>query len=303
MNSKTIITMASWEERFIEGLRRDLHDRPSSRVVMFYLDAFATRTQENRQIAEAECKAAGIDCVPVLLHAEDTRRSWQSIESTIQKSVGIDRGHPLLDITTMPRDVIWSVLWQLDMRSIATDYVYHLPNAYANDWLSRDPQQPRLLFCMSGLARLGVRTALVVLAGYDDQRIRQLIDCFEPAITRLGIQADLGPYGDDARNKINVESFTGNPRVETFSVDAYQSDHGEAVIRSVVSDLASNYNVLAASLGPKPSAIALYRIQQNMPELGLVYAPSREFNSDYSKGIAEHPLSGCVQPHPIEAVV
>jgi len=42
-----------------------------------------------------------------------------------------------------------------------------------------------------------------------------------------------------------------------------------------------------ASLGPKLSAVALYRLHKKYPQTGLVYAPAKEFNPQYSYGITE----------------
>ena len=42
-----------------------------------------------------------------------------------------------------------------------------------------------------------------------------------------------------------------------------------------------------SSLGPKPSAIALYRLKKKYPQTSLAYTPSNEFNRDYSYGIGE----------------
>ena len=41
------------------------------------------------------------------------------------------------------------------------------------------------------------------------------------------------------------------------------------------------------SLGPKLSAIALYLLHRKYAGTSLVYAPSNEFNKDYSNGLGE----------------
>ena len=43
----------------------------------------------------------------------------------------------------------------------------------------------------------------------------------------------------------------------------------------------------AGSWSAKASAVALYRIHNTHPETTLAYAPSKEFNQDYSLGLAE----------------
>jgi hypothetical protein len=57
----------------------------------------------------------------------------------------------------MPRENIWTLFfWLLDMQKARTQYVYHRALGYG-DWLSRDPQRPRLVYKLSGLARLSDR--------------------------------------------------------------------------------------------------------------------------------------------------
>ena len=72
-----------------------------------------------------------------------------------------------------------------------------------------------------------------------------------------------------------------------FELDSYNGDHGFINILSLVTPLLKDHNVVMSSLGPKPSAIALYQIHQRFPMIGLAYAPSREFNPEYSAGIGE----------------
>ena len=43
--------------------------------------------------------------------------------------------------------------------------------------------------------------------------------------------------------------------------------------------------MIMSSLGPKPSAVALYKVCRKIPQVALVYAPSKEFNKEYSYGI------------------
>jgi hypothetical protein len=64
----------------------------------------------------------------------------------------------------------------------------------------------------------------------------------------------------------------------------------------------SDYNVVGTSLGPKVSALALYQLARKYKEIALAYAPSREFNPQYSSGIGEM-LEGVLElgrPHRIE---
>ena len=72
-----------------------------------------------------------------------------------------------------------------------------------------------------------------------------------------------------------------------FDLDAYGEDRGLVAVRAQLEDMGSECNVIMSSLGPKLTAITLYRLQRVMPEVGLVYAPATEFSETYSFGIGD----------------
>jgi hypothetical protein len=73
--------------------------------------------------------------------------------------------------------------------------------------------------------------------------------------------------------------------IAPFDVDAYGDDCGQAKIESVLGEYPTQTNVVMSTLGPKPSAVALYRIHKKWPQIALCYAPSREYNRTYSSGL------------------
>jgi len=185
----------------------------------------------------------------------------------------------------LPRDMIWSVFWHLECRNIRVKYVYHQPQAYDKKWLSRDPGRPRLVYKLSGIARLGEKTTLLLLAGYDVERTNQIIQFFEPSQTLIGLQRSGGDSQNESHMERHRKHFGGMPGVTLFDIDAYAEDHGEGAIVEQLTKSEFGGNVIMSSLGPKLSAVSLYRVQKTHPEFALAYAPSREFNRAYSHGI------------------
>ena len=174
----------------------------------------------------------------------------------------------------------------LDLRKSCIQYVYHRPESYG-EWLSRDPEKPRLVYKMSGFARLGARTVLLVLAGYDTDRTQQLITFFEPAVTLLGLQKQNQDKANSERMQRLRERFDRDDSTKLFELDAFAPDHGQLVIESQMKEFLESHNIIMSSLGPKLSAVSLYRIYRKHTEIGLAYAPSCEFNRSYSKGMGE----------------
>lgn len=278
-----LITVASWEDRFRLGLNRVIAEHGAAQVLMYYYAEYAERTAQNRDYARSVC-GDKVKLVEKMISFGDVLRTWKQVVSDVGD---LNDKNILVDISTMPRDTILNILLLLDGRGNFISYVYHKPESYSSEWLSRDPGRPRLLFKQSGVTKLGSKTILLVITGFDAERTEQLITRFEPKQTILGIQA-----GDQfENNRLNlgkhrgVPSFGSNP-VKFFELDAYSEDHGlEAILSEIKPLVTSDYNIILSSLGPKPSAIALYRARRRFPEIALAYTPSNDFNQDYSKGI------------------
>ena len=72
-----------------------------------------------------------------------------------------------------------------------------------------------------------------------------------------------------------------------FEIDAFEVGHGYSTLRQKLEEPAKEFNVVMTSLGPKLSAVALYRLARAHPEVALAYAPSKYYNIDYSHGLGE----------------
>lgn len=281
-----LIFVASWEERCALGLMDDLRTYVPKHVELYYIDSYSDRTGPTREQAERLCKEHGATISSHELPSDSPAGCWTILSDILSEFSGQNIS-VVVDLTTMPRDIIWMLLWFLEDLNAQISYVYHRPANYSKEWLTRDPRKPRLVYKLSGLAQLGARTALLVLAGYDVERTAHLMRHFEPSITLLGLQV----LGDDADNDCRMrehrERFESDDAVRIFELDAYSADHGESVLQSQLGNLPESHNVIMSSLGPKPTAISLYRIQRIDPRIALAYAPSREFNIEYSSGIGD----------------
>ena len=283
-NATTLVACASWEDRFRLGVERDIEVfRPRSLVVYFFQE-FENWTADNRRNIAEHCRAKGVDVVERRLSFARPAENWKQLQSDCTDIVAASAAAHV-DISTMPRELIWTAFWSLQMRQITVSYTYHTPAKYNDGWLSRDPGRPRLVFKLSGIAKLGRRTALVVLTGFDDKRTSELMRFYEPERTLIGLQQGDLNTGNAAKMNEQRLVFGRDAAVLLFDIDAYSSDHGEQVLTERLRPLLASHNVVVSSLGPKLSAVAIYRIQRRFPEIGVSYAPSCEFNRDYSQGI------------------
>ncbi len=276
-----LITVASWEERFQAGFERLLQMCPSKIFVFFYKE-YIHVTKLNLQKVQSCSQSAELKIIE--LSFGDPVKSWKTITETLSQPL-VSGKNVVVDISTMPRESIWIIFDILDEFSASISYVYHQPTEYSREWLSRDPQKPRMVFKLSGISRLGFPTRLVVTAGYDVDRIRQMIAHFEPDLTIIGVQTGT-QFGNEMMNiERHTKYFANDSRIKLFSLDAFTGDHGLKSIEDQIKDHAAESNLVMTSLGPKLSAIPLYRLHKKYPSISLAYAPSREYNPEYSKGI------------------
>jgi len=278
-----LITFASWEDRFYLGLEKTFRIYATGNIVMYYYEEYADRTKENRAKISQLCAKKRITLKSTKIAAKSPADSWRIYGNEFLATQWTSK-NVLVDISTMPRDSIWSLFFFLKKAGANISYIYYRPATYG-DWLSRDPEKPRLLFKHSGVARLGYPTGLVIVTGFDPDRTLQLINFFEPKLALVGIQT--GSQFESNKKNVNAHrlALRGHHNIHIFKLDAYTVDHGQAIIEQEVSKYMADYNIIMSSLGPKPSAVALYKVCRKYPDVALAYAPSREFNLDYSHGI------------------
>lgn len=286
MKTELLIAFGSWEERFALGMRASLRDFDIGEVLGFYFEEYRDRTNSNRALVSRSFSEQGITANFLPLSSATPERNWISVVREVVGGVertGMRRA--LVDISTMPREIIWYICWALTTRGISARYVYYSPKTYGKDWLSRDPRAPRLVYKLGGVSRPDRRTALLVTMGFDRDRPRRLVRWLEPESLLFGVQVD----SEFERNQKAMEEYRDVLRqdyeCEVFELDAFAEDRGRCAIEEALGGLVDTHNVVLASLGPKLTAISLFQIHQHCESTSLAYAPANQFSDDYSSGI------------------
>lgn len=280
MNKTIVITSVGWEPRFKLGLEHTLENNPEiSEVIYLHPTAFRFRTAS--VLAETKQRLSKFSCAHTFIDIDpgDHVSSWRAIQealSPIQAEYKL-----ILDMTTMPRQIIWACLHFLEHAKVEVKCIYYRPKSYGK-WLSGDNGKPKLLFRHSGIAYPDRQTCLLLFTGFDFERTNQIVEAFEPAKVIL-----IAPSGDQLNNAERcVSSLASRAEMITSSLDAYSEI---LTLRNKLVDLISNdtekFNVIATTMGPRCSAVALYLLNKTMPEIGLSYASSHLYNEDYSFGI------------------
>lgn len=280
-----VIAVAGWEDRFALGLRRDIEARRPKNVIIITFEEFLDKTAGAREAVRACAELHGSRYEELVVSRERVTL-FRKIQSRFSEP-DIQRQIAILDISTMPREVIWWACSELLAVCQKVEYVYHSPAEYSGDWITRDTAAPQMLFKHSGISSLEKETALLILTGFDTSRLQHLIQVFEPKHIAVGIQVG-NQFDNQRRNSQAVlKELQGVQNLSVFEVDAFKSDRGFAAIVQKVDDLASEHNIIATSLGPKPGAIGLYQVHRRRQEIALAYAPSRQFNFRACTGIGD----------------
>ena len=228
--AELVITVASWEERFLLGLTELLNQSCPKDLIMYYFIEYDEYTKDNRQKIEGLCREKDIHIDSYQLSFKASVESWSTIYDTAntERTAGKE---VTVDFTTMPRETLWTLLDFLTENRAIIQYVYHTPERYSNEWLSRDPGRPRIVYKLGGEAKLGLQTMLLILTGYDPERVDQLIRFFDPYCTLLCVQTG-EQFNNQSMNVANYERYKREPGVTLFSLDAYEADHGFSSIEA-----------------------------------------------------------------------
>jgi hypothetical protein len=287
MNSYvTIFTVASWEPRFRLGLQRLIQTKLASKVVMYFSSEYSKESRPNRDKVRITCTEKGVILEEYMFSFRDFASSWKLFYKTCSGSAA-QPGDIIVDITTMPREVIWILLNILEGPQTSIYWAYHKPVTYDQHWLSRDPGRPRLVPKMGGITRLGMPTRLLLLSGFDLDRAKQLILFYEPELTLMGIQSGVQFDNQSMNAARHRREFERSTTVVCFDIDAYSADHAYDSLKPRVEEHVKDSNLIMTSLGPKPTSVALYRLHRQFPGAALAYAPSNEYNPHYSEGLGD----------------
>lgn len=284
-----LIASPSWEERSL-GFLLDIEVLNIDKVITIeYIDSlFPVETQEVIEKIEKEIRLRNILIEHVEL-SNDLIEKWKVLSDFIALLEISPNDEIYLDITTMSRNVIWALLFFLHQKKVDINIGYYQPKTYSLEWISKEPDVPRLLFKHSGIYKMGKPTALLILTGFDPERTRQLVRYYEPQKVILGLQEGTQFFNHELNNIMNHKTacvgLIDIDNICDFKFSAYSEDNGFSIIDSQLEPLLEEYNVIVSSQGPKLSAIALYKCFLKHEEIALSYVPCKEYNNRYCEGI------------------
>jgi hypothetical protein len=289
MKNNVLILCPSWEERSWLGFERNCCELQINKIVVIkkFNQTNLSIIDDCVEQIKSYCDHKSIEFV-VYEWFDDPVKTYSLINSLLESISDNDFFH--LDITTMPRDIIWTLLSVFNQRDNSVEIRYYQPESYCDTWLSKEPFSPRLLLKHSGLIEFGKQTCVVIITGFDVDRTKLIVTKFEPQKVVLCSQTGT-QYKNETRNSKSIHEKVcrdlGVTDVDHKEIDSYAEDFGKNAISEIVKSLLQSYNVILTSLGPKPSAVAAYLTYIEYPMIALCYVPCREYNKHYCMGLRQ----------------
>ena len=281
MNKKILFSPAGWEPRYEAGVYIDLEEFAPSEIIVPFSSGYHSRTTDIRGRIRDKATSAGILYREMALDYTDPVSLYKELLAIFANNVPAD-SVLRFNCSTTPRDFIWYVLHFLSERKITTQFSYFRPLEYG-EYLSRDARAPRFVLKRSGIAYPELPMCILVLAGFDEERLSQLKQRYEPKTMLIGHQTG-SQLGNKVRNSLlECENVEGEIH---FDFDCYDlTEDSLKILIQQVDKLSESHNVVAASLGPKPGALTLFKLTQIRPQIGLVYISANDYSENYSSGI------------------
>lgn len=288
MENCNLITVLGWEDRLIQGIDiiSEKYNLKSILLIVFSDYCSMDKMQENKTTLEKIARVNEIKLSELTLEYNDSISNWKKLNEYFKE---YKLTNVLLNITTIPRETIWTLLFFLKKSNNQVDYVYFRPEHYNNGWLTKNHKEPRLLFKHSGIFALEKKLALFVVTGFDESRLLQLIEYYEPE--KLIVFSQSGNQYDNLTRNKNIQSKL-EFELEKVEIDSYNILNSTLLLTEYI-DKNDEFNIILASQGPKTSSIGTYNCYlKSERRIALAYVPARDFNNKYSKGINEEFVSG-----------
>jgi len=274
------ITFVSWEDRFVESLKHDLNELSNiDEIVCFYFEEekFYSKTKKNISELQEIVNNESITISIYSLSFDDYLFSWKTMNDVFSKFNTEDEF--ILNISTMPRNIIFSIYHFLTNLESIFSIKYFSPMSHGND-ITRNPSKPELILQHGGIMLPSKKIILIVILGHDIKRVHQLYNFIEPSQIHIGLgtnhqtalPSDLDTDFDDIQNK------------EIFEINSFSNEKVYSILKEKILTFRDDFNIVLCSLGPKIETVGMFKVHREYPETALLYAPSKDYADDYSLG-------------------
>jgi hypothetical protein len=164
--------------------------------------------------------------------------------------------------------------------TVASEYSVGLPDD--KKWLSKGIKEIRTVLGFPGEMLPSRKCHLIVLVGYEAERVRELVENYEPSILSLGM--------GDEDSSLSIEHHRLNRLVHTVLTERFtryneflfspsNPFHVSMTLRSVVKST-DNVNVVVAAMNTKLSTVGAALVAIKDESIQLCYATAMQYNTE-----------------------
>jgi hypothetical protein len=280
MFNAVLITVASWEERFVLGLEQSLSKESFSNVMCLASLRYSEQTATHRKEARQHAIDIGVAFTELLFDFEDQVKCYHQMVSLAQDECLVTADRIVLDVSTAPRTLVWMLLGALAPANREVVIRYSQAGKYGA-WQTTEEGEPRLIINRSGIMYPDKPTCLIMLCGPEISRAEKMFNRFEPRKTLILRDPRAADYGEVKRLPVEYSSAVDD--IVFDNTDISKSNLKQLV--GLVQPQIETYNVVTASLGPKMGAILLFELSEQYEQVGLSYVISGKHNLSATSGI------------------
>jgi hypothetical protein len=279
MKYDTYVTFASWEDRFYKTFIKDCDENEFENITILNYSDGHNLTNKDGNIEQINQLKPKSKISYNHLKINKDIDNWKKLKEVFQ-NLKVESQKVLLNISTMPRNIIYYCLKFLDDNNINYDAIYYSAQKH-DPKLTQSPLVPYLILQQSGVFASKKPTLLVVSLGYDEKRIYQVYNHFEPKKLIILKEEE---HQTTIDKDINFK-FNDITEKETYTINSFQKNTLLNILEKTVTPLQNDYNIVLCSLGPKISAIDFYNYNKKHPDIGLCYVSLKDYSVNYSKGV------------------
>lgn len=270
MNNEIYISFTSWEDRFFKAYEQDIKENEFNKIILLNYKNGHHNEVKNKKIGKTNISKT------INLNINNNKENWKIIKETIEN---IKENSVLINISTMPRNIVFFLLHFLNAHGVDIKTIYYNAEKHG-PYLTENPKLPELALQHSGIFETKKKTILVVLLGYDEKRLYQLYNHFEP-------EKIIILFEKNHQTQIDKElDFDFNIiKNEKYPIDSFIENNILDLLEDKVTPLQKTHNIILCSLGPKLSSIEVFKYSNKYPNIALCYVSSEIYSEDYSTGV------------------
>jgi hypothetical protein len=283
------VVSASFEERCLAVTSSLTESCKSENTLIIYNKEFLKRGNTEYNLKELQKKAKGFsnNIFTKATSIQDRQNIISAIHDVIEKnSIALDGKTITIDITTFPRHELLLMLRYIRMLNPRGKFrlLYTRPRKYG-DWLSYGVKEVTAVPSYGGTQIPGRKKLLIILSGFEWERMFRLWEEHEPSKTILVI-------GDPPTNKhfLTINRVRANILKHRTNVQEDKASASDPFkfykkIEQILMDHKKEYNIFVSPLNTKIQAVGLFLLAEKYTWFQITTAVPNDYNvENYSEG-------------------